>query len=464
MTSRRPATPIIRSFLILLGSLAAVRAVEPCRIEVVDKENGWPVPLVQLTTTSGTSFITDNAGVVAFDNPEDMDRETWLTVFSHGYELPADGFGNRGVRFTPQPGGALKIEIARKQIAKRLGRLTGSGIFAESQKLGKFTHWKESGTTGSDTVHTAAYKGKLFWLWGDTGLPGYPLGIFNTPVATSTLHPLASPEPPVAVTYDYVRDEKGSPRGTLTIPGPGPVWLAGLISLPDREGKERLVATYSKIKGELDPIEFGLAEWNDTTSSFEVVSTFWKHSETQPKPPGTFPDGHPVIAKDAAGKPWAYFNGLPDFKCPATYEAWKDPSQWQHVANPKTLKAADGGEDVTIATASIAWNDYRKKWTAIIQQKHGKPSFLGEIWYAEGDTPEGPWGPAVKIITHENYTFYNVQIDWQLMSPGSPVLLFEGTYTTLFTDNKVKTPRYDYNQMLYRLDLDDPALAPARRD
>lgn len=455
---------MLRTFFFLLGSIAAVHAIEPCRIEVVDKENGWPVPLVQLTTTSGTSFVTDNAGVVAFDSPEFMGRETWLSIFSHGYGLEADGFGNRGVRFTPQPGGVLKIEISRKQIAKRLGRLTGSGIFAESQKLGKFTDWKESGTTGSDTVYTAAYKGKLFWLWGDTGLPGYPLGIFNTPVATSSLNPLAAPEPPVAITYDYVRDPKGSPRGTLTIPGPGPVWLAGLVSLPDRDGKERLVATYSKIKGELDPIEFGLAEWNDNTSNFEVVSTFWKHSEAEPKPPETFPDGHPIIAKDAAGKPWVYFNGLPNFKCPATYEAWKDPSQWQHVENPKIIKAADGSGDITIATASIVWSAHRKKWIAIVQQKYGKPSFLGEIWYVEGDTPEGPWGPAVKIATHENYTFYNVQIDWQLMSPGSPVLLFEGTYTTLFTDNKVKTPRYDYNQMLYRLDLDDPALAPARRN
>lgn len=455
---------MLRHLLILWTVLSSALASEPCRIKVVDKSNGWPVPLVELTTTSGTTFVTDNAGIVAFDTPEFMGRETWLSVFSHGYELPADGFGNRGLRFTPEPGGTLEIVIERKQIAKRLGRLTGSGIFAESQKLGDFKDWKESGTTGSDTVHTAAYKGKLFWLWGDTGLPGYPLGIFDTPAATSSLEPLATREPPIALVYDYVRDEKGSPRGTITIPGPGPVWLAGLVSLPDREGNERLVATWSKIPSGLEPNEFGLAEWNDPSSRFEVVSSFWKRSDAEPRPPKTFPDGHPVFWNDPHGKKWVYFNGLPNFKCPATYEAWKDPSQWSHVDNPKTLGAADGSGDITIATASIAWNAHRKKWVAIIQQKSGKPSFLGEIWYAEGDTPEGPWGPAVKIMTHENYTFYNVQIDWQLTSPEEPVILFEGTYTTLFTDNKVKTPRYDYNQMLYRLDLDDPALKPAQAD
>ncbi|MBA3700832.1 MAG: hypothetical protein H0W78_18440, partial [Planctomycetes bacterium] len=46
---------------------------------------------------------------------------------------------------------------------------------------------------------------------------------------------------------------------------------------------------------------------------------------------------------------------------------------------------------------------------------------------------------------------------------GKPWLFFEGTYTTLFTDNKSPTPRYDYNQILYRLDLNDPGLKPAHK-
>lgn len=464
MTGAKLLSVVFLGLLFLCPSISSVQAVEPCRIEVVDQSNGWPVPMVELTTTSNTTFVTDNAGVVAFDVPEFMGRQTWLSVFSHGYELKADGFGYRGVRFIPKPGGTFKFEIPRRQIAKRLGRLTGAGIFAESQKLGEFKDWKESGTTGSDTVQTATSKGKLFWVWGDTHLPGYPLGIFNTPVATSSLKPLASLQPPIGLVYDYVRNEQGSPRGTITIPGPGPVWITGFVSLPDHEGKEHLVATYSKVPSELKANEFGLAEWNDTTSHFEVVSAFWKRSDAEPKPPETFPDGHPALWKDGEGKSWLYFNGLPNFKCPATYEAWKDRSQWLHVKSPKSLKAADGSGDVIIASASIVWSNYRKKWIAVIQQMYGKPSLLGEVWYAEGATPEGPWGPAVKVVTHENYTFYNVQIDWQLTSPDEPVLIFEGTYTTFFTDNKVKTPRYDYNQILYRLDLDDPGLNPAQRD
>ena len=68
----------------------------------------------------------------------------------------------------------------------------------------------------------------------------------------------------------------------------------------------------------------------------------------------------------------------------------------------------------------------------------------------------------MKVLSHENYTFYNPQIDFQLTPADSPVLLFEGTYTAEFADHPSKTPRYNYNQILYRLDLDDPALAPAR--
>nr|WP_161501127.1 hypothetical protein [Rhodopirellula sp. SM50] len=35
------------------------------------------------------------------------------------------------------------------------------------------------------------------------------------------------------------------------------------------------------------------------------------------------------------------------------------------------------------------------------------------------------------------------------------VIFFEGTYTTTFSGNDVPTPRYDYNQMMYKLDLAD---------
>src|SRR5690348_1613358 len=81
--------------LIALCSLQAVAAMNPCRIEVVEKNSGWPVPLVELRTTHNVRFITDNAGVIAFDLPELMGRDTWFDVIGNGYEVRKDGFGMR---------------------------------------------------------------------------------------------------------------------------------------------------------------------------------------------------------------------------------------------------------------------------------------------------------------------------------------------------------------------------------
>lgn len=43
---------------------------------------------------------------------------------------------------------------------------------------------------------------------------------------------------------------------------------------------------------------------------------------------------------------------------------------------------------------------------------------------------------------------------------GGRCIYFEGTYSHTFSGNPVATPRYDYNQVMYRLDLADPRLAP----
>ena len=65
------------------------------------------------------------------------------------------------------------------------------------------------------------------------------------------------------------------------------------------------------------------------------------------------------------------------------------------------------------------------------------------------------------VLTHDNYTFYNPRLHPEFTPAASPILIFEGTYTAEFADKPVPTTRYNYNQILYRLDLDDPALKPA---
>lgn len=433
----------------------------PCRIEVVEKGSGWPVPMVELTTTSQVSFYTDNAGLVAFDLPECMNRETWLTVRGQGYEMDKDGFGNRGVRFIPKPGGSKRIEVRRINVAKRLGRLTGAGIFAESQKLGEHLDWTESGVTGQDTVQIASHRGQLFWGWGDTNIFPYALGLFKTTGATTALSPLKSFEPPVELPFSYVRDGKGQLRNIIDLPNAGPIWVGGYASLPDRAGQDHLVCTYTKIRGPLEPLECGLADWDDVSSNWKALRTVWTNDGSG-RPPFV-PNGHSALWTDEAGKKWTYFGeGLPNLRCPAKFEAWQDPAQWERLEHPKSLLSAADGTKVEIASGSIAWSPCRKRWATIFNQKYGVPSALGEVWYAEAETPAGPWGWAVKVVSHDNYTFYNPLIHPELTPEGAHFLLFEGTYTAQFADHAASTPRYDYNQILYRLDLDDPALAVAR--
>src|SRR5690606_21311156 len=142
-------------------------------------------------------FVTDNAGVVAFDLPELMEQPTWLTVQGNGYSVPADGLGYRGIRPKPSPGETLRIEVDREIIAKRLGRLTGAGLFGESQRLGDHRDWSESRILGCDSVQNTIHRGKYYWLWGDTAESRHPLGLYHATSATSNVQPLSSFEPPL---------------------------------------------------------------------------------------------------------------------------------------------------------------------------------------------------------------------------------------------------------------------------
>ncbi len=362
----------------------------PCGITVVERGSGWPVPMVELRTIHQVRFVSDNAGRIAFDLPELMGQETWFTVASDGYEVPADGFGRRGVRLTPQPGKSLTIEVDRTSIAKRLGRVTGAGLFGESQKLGLESDWKESRVLGCDSVQNAVHDGRMFWAWGDTNVARYPLGIFDMTSATTAIRPLASFEPPLRLKFDYFTDDAGRPRGVAKMAGIGPTWLSGYMSLSDKAGTNRLVAVYMKIKPPMEGYECGLCVWNEKSANFEHLRTVWTKSEAMPKHP-PMPQGHPVIIDGDDGKKWAVFGDpFPKLRCPATFEAWQDPATWENASSQETLPSYPDGKPIKPASGSISWNAYRKRWVTIFMQTFGTPSGFGEVWYAEADSPLAP--------------------------------------------------------------------------
>jgi hypothetical protein len=189
-----------------------------------------------------------------------------------------------------------------------------------------------------------------------------------------------------------------------------------------------------------------------------LLRIIWTKSEATPKAP-PLPEGHPAFWKDETGKDWVLFgNPFPMLRCPATFEAWQDARQWEVLKPQETVATPASGTPIKPHSGSIAWNPWRKRWVAIFMQAFGQPSAFGELWYAEASQPTGSWGPAVKILSHENYTFYNPRIHPEFAAADSPILIFEGTYTLQFANKPAPTPRYDYNQVLYRLDLDDPRL------
>src|SRR5262249_41894069 len=152
--------------------------------------------------------------------------------------------------------------------------------------------------------------------------------------ATTAIRPLERFEPPLRLKLAYFADDAGRPRAVAPMPGKGPTWLSGYTSLPDKNGKGRLVATYTKITPPLEAYEYGLCVWNEDTANFEHWRTLWKKADGQ-RPP-LLPQGHPVVVDGEAGKKWVLFcDALPKLRCPATFEAWQDPATWEELKPQK---------------------------------------------------------------------------------------------------------------------------------
>src|SRR3954463_15483179 len=119
--------PLVCSLLV-----NAPAADRPFAIEVVDEQTGRGVPLIELQTVNNIRFVTDSNGIVAFDEPGLMDQTVFFRVKSHGYEYPKDSFGNRGKALRVEEGGEARLEVKRINIAERLYRVTGAGIYRDT--------------------------------------------------------------------------------------------------------------------------------------------------------------------------------------------------------------------------------------------------------------------------------------------------------------------------------------------
>ncbi len=140
-----------------------------------------------------------------------------------------------------------------------------------------------------------------------------------------------------------------------------------------------------------------------------------------------------------------------------------DQVQWRRDGKLKpgeellALYDVETGKPVTTHAGSAAYNTFRNRFIMIAEESGGT-SYLGEIWYAEANSPLGPWVYARKIVTHEKYSFYNPKHHVMFDQEAGRRIFFEGTYSTFFSGVEQPTPRYDYNQIMYSLELNDPRL------
>lgn len=179
--------------VMMLIAVTTVTAVPPASeyftIRVVDEQTGRGVPLVELRTVNGIRFYTDSAGVVAFHEPGLMNTRVFFHVSSHGYEFKRDSFRYAGTRLQVTPGASVELKIRRINVAQRLYRMTGAGIYRDSVLVGRkpltARPLLNAQVFGSDSVVNAVYRGKVHWFWGDTNRPSYPLGNFHVPGAST---------------------------------------------------------------------------------------------------------------------------------------------------------------------------------------------------------------------------------------------------------------------------------------
>jgi len=448
---------------------------------------------------------------------------------------PAANRAPPGTILSVQPGGSAQLFLYRENIAQRLYRLTGSGRYRARALLGDGSAeapWPSPEPEGSapaqvpgpilglDSAFATLYRGQLFWIFGDLRSATSPIANLRVTGARSELPESGGRDPRFGIDLDYI-GRPGFVQSLVETDAPV-VWLSAPRIVVGDDGTERLYATYAKIGEGLRAHEYGLAAFDAARNVFELVEAY---PETSP----IVPLGHVFAHADSSGAHLHYdlairsprnagadvrldrfeaFTPLApgqrfesaesvqleqdraghliwDWKAgtaPVTGEQWRAlVSAGRVSANEAWMRWIDveSGEEITLQNGSVHWNPYRQRWILVRTQLDGR-SRLGEVFYAEADTPLGPWAYVQRIVTHalppppfvapgltdetqglprlETQSFYNPVHHPELDQAGGREIFFQGTLSSLFTDVRRPLAGYDYNQIVYSLDLEDPRL------
>ena len=206
-----------------IGAIAVLALAAPCarsqetapswrpfELRCVDASTGEGIPLVTLETVHAVSYVTDNAGRIAYDEPQHEGKRIFFKILAHGYKVPRDAFDAAGVVISIASGGRHEIRLERQQAAERLARLTGADRYRDSRMLGYETPRDDGlgvgNVAGQDSVQAVIYQDSVRWFWGDTLRLAYPLGLFRTAGARTPLDALARIDLRQGLPLSYVTD------------------------------------------------------------------------------------------------------------------------------------------------------------------------------------------------------------------------------------------------------------------
>jgi hypothetical protein len=475
---RPPLSPLL--CLLGLACQSLTGAAQPFAVQVIDESSHRGVPMVTLSTDNHIQLTTDSAGWVLMDEPGLMARAVHFIVSSPGYALPKDADGREGITLTLTPGQSTEIKLVRTAIAERMYRITGQGIYRESSLLGKEAPLPFPNINGDvlslGRAQVASYQGRLVWAWPDTRL----LAARNGPVVSGAAVDLPGAgglDPTQGVHLRYFTNEQEETLPLLAVPKGQHAAIDGLMSVKDAIGAEHLLVHYAFLTADGTCAEHGIAEFNDRHAFDRKVvlgdEYTWQH-----------PKGHAVEASDGDGtciyfsEPCCHVRVAARYEAalsPTSYEAlaWSEDARkmvWQQERGPVTqreetklldrkemkgkdarchLTQAGSGELVELTEGSVQHNALRNNWI-MIGSSTASP---GEVWYSEAETITGPWTKAVPLT---GLGLGGIAQLPALEQDNGRYIYFEGTL-----EGSGTVPRYQDNQLMYRLDLKDPRLVPA---
>ncbi len=429
--------------------------------------------------SNGVEHITDSAGWIRIEEPGLMHSRILVDVSSPGYRMPPGDKSAAGLEIALSPASEITVPLVRVDIAQRIYRVTGTGIYRDSELLKREVPLPlgnhAAGLVSAWGVQRAALGTKVLWCWRQALLSNERNPSLNVVGAWSDHPEHGGLDPTQGIHYSYHTSGSDQAHSLLTADEPGGIWMEGLTSVPDESGKLQLVAHYTREGTKGERAEHGIAIWTEQ-KRFERIVILGDEYEWQ------FPAGQCVTRRGEDAE-WCYFAApFCRVRCPARLDAVRNPGSyqalawdrnqqkhtWQQERPPLTQReesvgVADGSitqpltqvenattrRPVSIQESSIEWNPHHRCYVMIAS------SADGDLWFSESPHIQGPWKNAIRILSADpgkcaapvQHPFMNQE--------GGRIIWFETAYL------ESSLPRYDGTELMYRLDLADLRLKPA---